>query len=394
MSLDSLNTASFRGVQFLIGDSTTGGGRKSITHEYPNSDRRFVEDIGLLQDTFSLTGIVSTQFGFEDRDNLKLALSEEGSGELIHPYFGIVTVSAKPFTVTETLRELNIARFSMTFEQTDDSIYPLQTSVKTSLIQSQASAVIASVADDIAEDFSVLASLKSNYAAALSKLQEIGDTFSAIGKAVSSVTGFISSFTATVTSFVSGIVSNILAPAQLADSITDMFLQFDTLATDALAQFELAKQLFGFGSSDSNIDPTTVAQEQKSNNQNLLNSAIRGNAIAQAYNSAANIDYGNELEVQEVRQALEEEYQDLVSDTVLSDDTLAVLQELRNTSRQFFDDISINIAKIGTINVSPIPMSILAYQYYGSTDNTEKLIALNNTIDVSIVSGSVNILTP
>jgi prophage DNA circulation protein len=394
MSLESLNTASFRGVEFLTGDSTTEGGRKSITHEYPNSDRRFVEDMGLLQDVFSLTGIVSTQFGFEDRDNLKLALREEGPGELVHPYYGIVTVSAKPFTVTETLRELNVARFTMTFEQTDDSVSPTETSVKTSLIQSQASEVIASVADDITEDFSVLASLKSNYAAALAKLQEIGDTFTAIGKAVSAVTSFISTFAATVTSFVNGIVANILAPAQLADSITDMFLQFDTLAPDALAQFELAKQLFGFGSDDPIIEPTTVAQEQKADNQNLLNSAIRGNALAQAYNSAGNIDYGNELEVEEIRQALEEEYQDLVADTVLSENTLAVLQELRNTSRQFFDEISINVAKISTIDVSPIPMSILSYQYYASTDNTEKLIELNDTRDVSIVSGSVNILTP
>jgi prophage DNA circulation protein len=411
MILDNLQTASFRGVTFLIGDSSTDGGRKTITHEYPNTDRRVVEDIGLLQDTFSLTGIVVTQEDFTDRDDLKDALTQAGPGELVHPFFGTVTVVAKPFNVVENTSELGIARFTMLFERSQDPIFPTQAAVKTSLIKSQSDIVIASVAENIGEEFSVLDNIKSNYQSALTQLQSVGDRFNEIGRTVSAVTNFISSFSATVTSFVDNIVSNIFSPALLADSITDMFLQFDTLAPNALGQFELAKQLFGFGSDDPIIEPTTVGREQKASNQAILNSAIRANAIALAFNNAANIDYENELEVTGVRQALEEEYQSIIlstnlssgtlgepqnlsSDPSLSNDTIEALQELRNTSRLFFDDVSISVSKIRNITVNPIPMSILSYQYYGNTDETEDLINLNNIADVSIVSGELQILTP
>ena len=38
---------SFRGIPFLIERHTTKSGRKTVTHEFPNSDNRFVEDLGL-----------------------------------------------------------------------------------------------------------------------------------------------------------------------------------------------------------------------------------------------------------------------------------------------------------------------------------------------------------
>lgn len=394
MILDNLQTASFRGIPFLIGDASTQGGRKTVTHEYPNSDRRQVEDLGLLNDTFSITGRVITQNDFTNRDRLKEALSQPGAGELVHPFFGTLTVVAKPYTLSEDTRTLGVARFTMVFEKSDDPIFPTQTAVKPSLIKDQSDVAIDGVTTDIEDTFEVDTKSTSNFAAAREKLQSIGETFQEIGRATSAVTATISSYTATVTTFIDGITRNIFAPAQLADSIKDMFLQLDTIAPNALAQFELAKQLFGFGSEDPLIQPTTVARQQRSDNQLLINNAISTNALSLAYNNAADIDYGNELEVLEARQALEAEYQRIIEDTNLSNDTLDALANLRNSSRLLFEDISIAVSKIRPITVNTIPMSVLSYQYYGSTDNTEELIALNNTIDVSFVEGEVNILTP
>jgi prophage DNA circulation protein len=394
MILDNLQQGSYRGVPFLIGDVTTDEGRKTVTHEYPNTDRREVEDLGLLQGIFSITGLVKTQEDFKLRDRLREALNAPGSGELVHPFFGTVTVTAKPFSLTENTRELGIARFTMTFEVSQDPIFPAQTSVKTSLIKSLSDILLGSINSDIVDTFNVARASVTNYKAALVKLQSIGDKFSSIGRSVSAVTGNISSFSATVTSFTSGITSNIFSPSALADSISDTFLQFDTLGADVKSQFNLAKQLFGFGDDDPIIETTTVARQEKADNQLILNSAMRASAIALAYNNAANITYENELELLEVRQSLEDEYKAITEDTNLSGDTLDALQELRNVSREFFEDVSVTVSKIRNITVNTIPMSILAYDYYGNTDNTEALIELNDTRDVSFVSGSLQILTP
>lgn len=395
MSLDNLQTASFRGVPFLIGDSSTEGGRKMVTHEYPNSDRRNVEDLGLLNDIFSLTGLVKTQVDFTDRDRLKAALAQSGAGELVHPFLGTVTVVAKPFTLSEDTRTIGVARFTMIFEKSDDPIFPTQTSVKPSLIKDESDIAIDGVTTDVADTFEVATNSTSNYAAAKEKLNAVGDAFQTIGKATSAVTATISAYTAAVTTFIDGITRNIFAPAQLAADIKNMFLELDTIAPNVEAQFELAKQLFGFGSSDPIVQPTTVARQQRADNQLLINNAISANALSLAYNNAANIDYGNELEVLEARQALEAEYQRLIEDTNLSNDTLDALANLRNSSRLFFEDISVTVSKISPVTLSStIPMSVLAYQYYGSTDNTAELINLNSTIDVSFVKGEVQILTP
>ncbi len=395
MSLENYQTASFRGVPFLIGDLDTEGGRKKITHEYPNSNRRTHEDLGEFGEIFTLSGVVRTQTDNTSRDRLIAALKQGGPGELVHPTFGTVTVSlAGPYRLSERTSEVNVARFSMTFERTDSPIFPAQTSVKPSLIKDESDTAIDAVAEDVADGFEVDTASTSNYAAAREKLESIGNSFQEIGRATSAVTSTISQYTASVTNFVDGITRNIFAPAELAASIKDMFLELDQIAPNALAQFELAKQLFGFGSGDTLIQPTTVDRQQRADNQLILNNAISTNALSLAYNNAANIDYANELEVLEARQDIETEYQNIIENNNLSGDTLDALANLRNSSRLFFEDISITVSKIRPVTVNTIPMSVFAYQYYGSTDNTQALIGLNATTDVSFVEGEVQILTP
>ena len=56
--LNQTQAASFKGAKFLLKDDRTEGGRKTVTHEYPNRDTREVEDLGKLQKRFSITGII------------------------------------------------------------------------------------------------------------------------------------------------------------------------------------------------------------------------------------------------------------------------------------------------------------------------------------------------
>lgn len=393
MSLDNYQTASFRGVPFPVGSLDTSGGRKKVVHEFVNSDRRTIEDLGLIPNTFAFNDIkLPTHDNFSLRDRLKEALDASGPGELVHPTFGTFTVDAMPYTISERTSEVGIARFTMLFERSDAAIFPAQTNVKSSLIKKQSDDTLDSIETDIEDNFE--STTASNYEKALEKLNSIGDSFNKIGQTVSAITSDISTYTATVTTFISGITANILAPAELARSIKDTFLQLDVLANNVENQFKIAKQLFNFGGNDPEILRTTVSRIQRADNQQILNDAMSSNALALAYNNAANIDYGNELDVQETRKSLEDEYQRLIEDTNLSSDTLNLLQELRNTSRIIFEDISVTVPKIRNITINEIPMSILAYQYYGSTDITQELIDLNAIKDVSFVSGDIQILTP
>ena len=121
---DELQSASFKGVSFLVESTTTNAGRKTVTHEYPNTNIRFVEDLGESQEVYQITGIITGTDYIQNRDALIAALKSAGRGELVHPFFGSVQVTAKPYSLSENMTNLGIARFSMTFEKSDDSIYP------------------------------------------------------------------------------------------------------------------------------------------------------------------------------------------------------------------------------------------------------------------------------
>ncbi|HHG0355951.1 TPA: DNA circularization N-terminal domain-containing protein, partial [Escherichia coli] len=43
---DRLQGASFRGVPFKVEEESAGTGRRVETHEYPNRDKPYTEDLG------------------------------------------------------------------------------------------------------------------------------------------------------------------------------------------------------------------------------------------------------------------------------------------------------------------------------------------------------------
>nr|MDM8590005.1 DNA circularization N-terminal domain-containing protein [Escherichia coli] len=45
---DRLQDASFRGVPFKVEEESTGTGRRVETHEYPNRDKPYTEDLGKI----------------------------------------------------------------------------------------------------------------------------------------------------------------------------------------------------------------------------------------------------------------------------------------------------------------------------------------------------------
>ena len=47
--------AQFRNIKFNYQDSSVDGGRKTVTHEFPDTNNRYVEDLGKLEKVFTLT---------------------------------------------------------------------------------------------------------------------------------------------------------------------------------------------------------------------------------------------------------------------------------------------------------------------------------------------------
>ncbi|OAT41354.1 phage tail/DNA circulation protein [Hafnia paralvei ATCC 29927] len=97
---ENLHPASFRGVPFAVTGGESQFGRRQAVHEYPMRDRVWVEDLGRGTRRITLQGFIvqgsriySASDVLTQRDSLIAACESKGSGTLVHPTLGELTVS-------------------------------------------------------------------------------------------------------------------------------------------------------------------------------------------------------------------------------------------------------------------------------------------------------------
>ncbi|BBT38937.1 DNA circularization protein [Pseudomonas putida] len=123
---DRLLPASFRGVGFWVDSETTPVGRRVQLHEYPQRDKPMVEDMGAQTRRTKMTAFVIGDDCFVQRDNLLHALNQPGPGWLVHPWFGLMSVTAGDgCDVSHDRREGGMVRFQLDFIEDGEKGYPV-----------------------------------------------------------------------------------------------------------------------------------------------------------------------------------------------------------------------------------------------------------------------------
>lgn len=123
-----LRKASFRGVKFGVTDAEGEGGRRTVTHEFPQRDLPYVEDMGLATAKFTLQAFVVGSDYMDKRDKLKAALEKPGVGTLVHPWLGELQVAqGGPYKLRETAQDGGMAVFTLSFVRSDAPSSPTGT---------------------------------------------------------------------------------------------------------------------------------------------------------------------------------------------------------------------------------------------------------------------------
>lgn len=111
--------ASFRGAQFKIEVGGKAGGRRNVTHEFPQRDTPYTEDMGRRARHYPITGYVigspKNPNYLIARDALIAACEAYGPGTLVHPTLGSMQVNCDTYAVSETRERGGIATFEMAF---------------------------------------------------------------------------------------------------------------------------------------------------------------------------------------------------------------------------------------------------------------------------------------
>ncbi len=126
-----LQTASFRGVPFAVTSSDTAPGRRIALHQYPGKDVPWAEDMGRAARRFRLRGfvldgdiLIGGQSIDLQRKNLIAAAEKSGTGTLIMPTLGAVTVALERCSISEGLGANSFSDVEFEFVESGAQTFP------------------------------------------------------------------------------------------------------------------------------------------------------------------------------------------------------------------------------------------------------------------------------
>lgn len=390
---EQLQAASFKGFSFLVGSETVESGKKIAVHEYPNSDKRFVEELGTLPRTFSFPAIVhgdiSLRLRFED------LLREEGLGTLVHPIYGTVEVIAGPYSVTSNQTRVGEFVFDITFYVSETNITPAVESTSKAQITSQVDTVSSATGDALVSKY-VEPTFANSILDARDKVDAFFATMEQQAAALTSpITSNLSAFNSLMASFRGGVTGIVQTAANLRLALDDTFLEFSNLVNLPAELADAWESIIDFGFEDEPISNTTVKRAEISSNRATINDYVQVQALARSYEASVYTTFQTDDQLTEDKTGIEDNFQRIVvanadpsievaageiatAEKIVSDpDTRTALHALRALYLDASNQLAQNVWRVVDIAPGKTSLFLTTYRYYGDDDNLTLLQTLN-----------------
>ncbi|WP_413722699.1 DNA circularization protein [Sodalis sp. RH24] len=123
--IDNLMPASFRNVPFKVTDDDGTFGRRVQTHEYPNRDKPYTEDLGRSTRRFTVAAYLIGDDYMAQRDKLLEAIEQAGPGTLVHPFYGEMSVCIDgDIRVSHSGQDGRMCRVALQFVEAGELSFP------------------------------------------------------------------------------------------------------------------------------------------------------------------------------------------------------------------------------------------------------------------------------
>lgn len=180
LNVKTLREASYEGIRFDVDSATLSFGRRTVTHEFPQRDTSYVEDLGKATRQFSIQGfIVGDDFIDRSKRLIDKVESQVGTdrranhGKLVHPWLGSLEVTPIDNPSITYDKAKRICTFTLTFLEAGNESTKKTTSWANKLL-SKADALyakifgdwtpdkIAGIVDDVTSQINSCAAVLSN----------------------------------------------------------------------------------------------------------------------------------------------------------------------------------------------------------------------------------------
>lgn len=158
LNVKTLREASYEGIRFDVDSATLSFGRRTVTHEFPQRDTSYVEDLGKTTRQFSIQGfIVGDDFIDRSKRLIDKIESQVGTdrranhGKLVHPWLGSLDVTPIDNPSITYDRAKRFCTFTLTFLEAGNESTKKTTSWSNQLL-SKADALYAKIFGDWTPD--------------------------------------------------------------------------------------------------------------------------------------------------------------------------------------------------------------------------------------------------
>lgn len=403
--IKDLHPASFRGIPFLVKSETVTRGKKVVMHEYPNSDERYVEELGKIPPVFTIPAIVHGEDYINKRLELEEALERPGQGLLIHPIYGRINVVATSFSVSSDQTEIGQFLFDITFAKSRENITPSPSSPTAASVSKLRKDTLEKLDARLGQIYNA----PTKISAFDSAINTINGAFGEVKSQIQKVTDLSTKGAANFDRVYRSITRNISSIVSSAQTIRDNVTLFYTAALDApvlIEQLAAAwENLIKYPLTIPLSRPSTRDKQESEQNRIAIIEHLKLTALAASFEAEVYRNFVTDDELAETRAGLNDSYDDqlkrnneYISDigliSIANDpDIRSSFATLRINSRKVFDEKRKAVFRVTNINPGMSSMALTTFRYYGGIDLIDEMIELNESVNACNFNEQIKALT-
>lgn len=391
--VEELQDASFKGVPFFVSSDKEGYGRRIVSHEYPNRNKPYHEDMGAKYASFSVTAYVLT---IDDKTTLCSLFDQSGEpGLLILPAVAPLMCVGVTADVERDKDKQGYFSIKLELRRAGESMPgPFSSAIFEVLIGNLAGAmsvVLSAVAGTIRAGSGVL-----DYVSI-----EASETLADVGglsvNAIESYTAVDSDLTAAITRDAYGLIDDSASASKTSPEnqnlgfvsrVGSLVEKVGTSLRPNDALLAMAPFVgYSRGETAPNI-PTSISETSRANNAKVLSGIVRTYGLIYWARAAAASTFATRAEAIQVRADLAEAFsaqmQEWMDEAVIGQMADARDYAIKALSKQITD-----IAPIAVVTSSvSLPALYWAYRLYSDPNRAGELVERNDVFDPSFMPSS------
>lgn len=383
--------ASFRGVPFHVESAELGGGRRTVTHEFPLRDDQFVEDLGRRARSFPVDGYVLGAQYLTYRDALLAALEQAGPGELAHPFYGSLLVICTGFRVRESPVDGGLARFSIDFEETEAKAKaPVEVVAADDTVAAAADAAWAAEREALLAKYTGTGMPATAMLSAEQLLaQQLEAQYGALAPFITGVQE-LAKLKQRMDAIIENAYSLVRKPAELLNQLEAMFVSIATLPLTATLGVRALISAYEINPREPRPPASTSTRAIEQANYDALLQIIRSLMVIQAARLATAETYDSYDAAVAVRDSVGEKL-DLQAEAS-EDDSFTALSQLRVDLVRALPGEASDLPRLVRFTpVHVIPSLVLAHQLYGDASREADLVLRNRVPRPGFVQGGTEL---